>query len=59
MAMLAMNILVHVWMLYGQLSRLHAPQGPTCGATLHPRHLGHARLVRWQLWLLYGAFYGT
>jgi hypothetical protein len=40
----------------GPLCHLHAPQGPTCG-TVQPSYLGHARLVRWQLWLLHGAFY--
>ena len=57
MAMLAMTILVHFWVLYVAIGHLHAPQGPTCGTTLQPSHLGHARLVRWQLWLLHGAFY--
>ena len=65
MAMLAMTILVHFWLLYWvTASPTHASQGPTCGTIMHTAaytytcsHLGHARLVRWQLPLPHGAFY--
>ena len=57
MAMLAMTNPVHFGVLYWATGHLHAPQGPTCGTILQPSHLGHARPVGWQLWLLYGAFY--
>ena len=58
MAMLAMTMSWSTFGCYmGPLGHLHAPKGPTCGTILQPSHLGHARLVRWQLWLLHGAFY--
>ena len=43
MAMLAMTILVHFWVLYWVTGHLHPPLGPTCRTTLQPSHLGHAR----------------
>ena len=55
MAMLAMTIMVRFWVLYRATGHLHL--GPTCRNILQPSHLGHARPVGWQLWLLHGAFY--
>ena len=57
MAMLAMAIKVHFWLAYWATGHLHSPLGPTCHTILQPSHLGHARTVGWQLWLLHGAFY--
>ena len=58
MTMLAMTILVHFWMLYfATYIYTHPPLGPTCRTILQPSHLGNARPVGWQFWLLYGAFY--
>ena len=57
MAMLAMTIMVHFWVVYWATGHLHPPLAPTCRTILQPSHLGHARPVGWQLWLLYGAFY--
>jgi hypothetical protein len=57
MAMLAMTILVHFWVLYGAIGTSTRIQGPTCSTTLQPSHLGHARLARLKLRLLYGAFH--
>ena len=55
--MLAMTILVHFWMVYWAIVPPTLILGPTCRIVLQPSYLGHARLVRWQLWLLHGAFY--
>ena len=43
----------------GPLRHLHATQGPICGTTLQPSHLGHARSassLAWA-WAVHGAFY--
>ena len=57
MAILTMIILVHFWVLYMELlGNLHAPQGLICRTILQLSHLGHAMLVRWQLWILHVAF---
>ena len=58
MAMLAMAILVHCWMVYwaiGCATYTHLKVLPAvlyCSLATY----AHARLVRWQLWLLHGAF---
>ena len=57
MAMLAMTILVHFWVIYWDTEPPTLSQGLTCDTALQPSYLAHARLVRWQLPLLYGAFY--
>ena len=57
MPMLVMAILAHFWVIYWIVGYLHSPQGPACRKILQPSHLGHARLVKWKLWLLHGAFY--
>jgi hypothetical protein len=57
MAMLAMTIRVHFWVLMGPLGHPHAPQGPTCGTALQPSHLTHTRPASSLVWTVHGAFY--
>ena len=60
MAMLAMTILIHFWVVY------LATEPPTLTlranlrhyiAILQPSYLAHARLVGCLVWLFHGAFY--
>ena len=57
MAMLAITILVHFWVLYGAMDHLHAPQGPTCGTSLQPSLLAHTRPASSLVWTVHGVFY--
>ena len=57
MAMLAMTILVTFGWYIRPLCHLHAPQGPTCGTTLQPSHLAHARPASSLVRTVHGAFY--
>ena len=56
MTMLAMTILIHFGCYMEPLGHLHAPQGPTCGTTLQPSHLGHTRSASSLVRTLRGAF---
>jgi WD40 repeat protein len=59
MAILTMTILVHFRVLYwargpSTLILQCKIQPAALYCILQPRYMGHARLVRWQLWILHG-----